>query len=430
MVSSFCVFELCCKFSKLDYSIMRGCLCLPMDASRLQKMSSWFVIAVCLAFLCCHCRAQIEKYDAEEDVTLEQVTTLDDKVYVGGKNWLYLLDGELNVLEHKSTGPVMMDSPKCNPAESCDDGLQTDNHAKVLEVDPDTEQLLVCGSVRQGLCSVYATKNEGDLEWGTEVELSTSNQLNYLGGRDTVFAFFGHSKITRSGNSVLYVGHSHDDRPLSIAQPAITARRLRQNHAGQFNISYLYENHSLGIHTAIDIDRVYKESYKVRYIYGFEHDGFSYFLTVQREHVGLSSKYVTRLVRVCQSDHGFYSYTEVEITCRKRNGVTTFYNIAQAAFAGAIGKEMKDKFMIEDDVTALYVVFGKSDVGSPESNPEDGSGLCIYTMDKVRRAFTSAQKDCYLQRGTLLPWIIHTEPDCKYEVCYTYNRYHLKLKYM
>jgi len=58
-----------------------------------------------------------------------------------------------------------------------------------------------------------------------------------------------------------------------------------------------------------------------RFVTGFEHSGFVYFVTVQREYPAApQSSLVTRLVRLCPRDVAFQSYTELTLQCRPLTG--------------------------------------------------------------------------------------------------------------
>jgi len=53
-----------------------------------------------------------------------------------------------------------------------------------------------------------------------------------------------------------------------------------------------------------------------RFVAGFEHSGFVYLVTVQREFPeSPESSLITRLVRLCPRDAGFRSYTELTLGC-------------------------------------------------------------------------------------------------------------------
>ena len=391
-------------------------LSVPRPSRRGWQCDAVFLLCLisCLASCLVWTEATIVTFNVSDGTSLESVAVHGDRVYVGGENILVELTDELHQEDVSSTGPVD-DNPQCDPASmgSCQGLEPTDNHAKVLEVDPHAGTLLFCGTVLQGLCTVY-----GSSGFSEKHELSRGNRVNYMGGRRTVFAFYSQTSNDSSTANPLYVAHTYDDRPLDLSPPAVSSRKVtRANTApSPYNISYMSEQPNMALFTKTDIDRRIKSDYIVKYIYGFEHEGFSYFVTVQRENTGSESPYQTRLVRVCQDDQGFYSYSELQVTCRKRNGVTTYYELAQTAHLAPIGKDMKSKFWMSNEDQALYVVFGKAQGKTGDPDVTYGSGLCMYPMGEIRSKFALIQKDCYLGRGGLLPWINYNEPGCKEDV--------------
>ena len=62
--------------------------------------------------------------------------------------------------------------------------------------------------------------------------------------------------------------------------------------------------------TRICVNSLERTRYSINYIYGFASEGFSYFLTTQMQETN-TSPYISKLVRVCQDDSDYYSYTEV-----------------------------------------------------------------------------------------------------------------------
>ena len=343
-------------------------------------------------------------------------------VYIAGRNVLYKLTDGLRLIDHVKdqvlTGPVR-DGLSCAPGSgsNCRSAVLTDNNAVILEPFPEGDYLLFCGSVNQGLCSVYPM---ADL--GNEHRLDANNVANLIGNRKSAVAFFGQGNPMFSTNHAVYVGMSHDGRPMQYSPKAVSAREIKQDQSDSrfmYNISFAYEVNN-NVVSGIDIDSGHKEDYIVNYIYGFEHEGFSYFVTVQRQDL-ITEKYTTKLVRVCQKDPRFYSYTEVEISCRKAELHSTFYNIAQAAYLSPVGEELASKFSFEDGEQVLFVAFGKAGgaggTGDDDSaNRTFGHGICMYTMSDIRKNFQDTQKSCYNGFGSLLPWINRDSPRCRIDV--------------
>lgn len=82
------------------------------------------------------------------------------KVFVGGRNRIYQLSPDLDIVATAITGPKN-DSKDCSFNE-CTQNLTrklTDNINKVLLIDYSTSRLITCGSLFQGICSVRSLQN-------------------------------------------------------------------------------------------------------------------------------------------------------------------------------------------------------------------------------------------------------------------------------
>ena len=398
------------------------------------KWISLVIFMVCLAVLGVQSSPNQLNMSRYEDSQLPRgqyqrivVEKASGNVFVGGRNVLKKFNANLTFLQGVSTGPVKS-GKMCSPIPTqCTSATWMDNDASVLTLYPSTHQAhlaLFCGTANQGLCTVFSTKNLDSSQ-----KLNASSETNLIGNSKSAVAFFGEGRGSFfERKRVLYVGVSYDGRPLNYASKAVSARELKD--IGPFDITYRYK---IGNRTsAVDIDPYIKRKYIVKYVYGFEHQGFSYFLTVQKSDPH-SNTYVSRLVRVCQGDPVFQSYTELQLDCRKAEYQPTFYRIAQAAFLGKPGDALKAKFNLPDDEDILYIAFGRNTdpmMGDVPA-PGQGSGICIYPMSKIRRHFTQAQLECYRGQGELLPWIVYhadINHTCKVNVCTFFC--HLKRLYI
>ena len=342
-------------------------------------------------------------YTTTDDFATFQRITVDAKtgdVFAAGKNSIFKFNGLLKLVTQFKTGPVI-DDLRCHPSDvDCSRETMMDNNAYILEIDPSLNCLLFCGSVQQGLCSVLSLNN---LTLRTLHEVNNSS--NYLGGGETAYAFYASEGFESSLS--LFAARTYDGRSLHHSAKAISALSLHE-----------MPNSSIGFQltASLDFEPSVKSEYIVRYIYGFTHGGFAYFVTVQRESLIDEHSFVTRLVRFCQNDSNFYSYTEVTLTCRKKNSVATFLNAAQAALLAPVGKDFSRRFGLPEDEVGLYILMARSREKSWQPDAAYGSGLCLYTLTDIRKAFTKAQQDCYRGYGRLLPWITHMEPRCSRNV--------------
>ena len=323
-------------------------------------------------------------------------------VIVGGRNWLLRLNGgDMRLLQSDRTGPV-------NDSLTTSSRVGEDSNASVLLGMPGQGLVLYCGTARHGLCTIYSVKNLDHKE-----QLIGDNTLNMIGNSKTAVAFFGKGNMMMKGkknlvvpDQALYVGVSYDGRPLEYASKAVSSRLVTRTSNQKYNISYLLDMPRFNRTSATDIVASLKTSYIVDYIYGFEHQGFSYFVTVQKHLPYDNNGYVTHLVRVCQNDLDFKSYTEVQLYCRKMEYQATHYDIARAAHLGVAGEELRNKFGFEEGEQVLYVAFGWARRDGSRASPDNGSSVCMYPMSKVRAAFTKAQTDCYLGRSEWPSWIV------------------------
>ena len=114
---------------------------------------------------------------------------------------------------------------------------------------------------------------------------------------------------------VLSIGKIIDNNVLQIAQTAVTTG------------------------TRMFVNSLARERYPINYIYGFDSEGFSYFLTSQMRHTS-PSPYHSKLVRVCHDDSDYYSYTEIPIQCIGKDG--TDYSLVQVNIKNAFSMEFAE----------------------------------------------------------------------------------------
>ena len=355
---------------------------------------------------------------SEDPSRLQQfaVDSVSDDVFAASAVALYRFDGRL----HRLVDSVPLRSPQ-SPSRNCSERAPpcsgptmepARNDAKILRFIPDKPgRLLYCGSDDDGLCSVFDVADHLRRD-----VLDAGNVLNRVGGRTDVHGFF-----SRRGD--LYVGAAYDDSQLSV----MSALRLGRTEDGRFNITYLSDRTSDGAGSAVATRSTvgvipgYRPRFSSSYVYGFEHRGFAYFLTVQQNQ-GLDDSPYTKLVRVCQNDTGFNSYMELELDCRRSVGLllSVDYGFAVTADLAPVSAELGKALGIANNEMMLFVVFSRSAGGgySDEVKDEHEFGLCVFSMHAVRQEFTQVQKNCYQGMGDLLPWMYKDVKKCRKLVIY------------
>ncbi len=336
-------------------------------------------------------------------------------LYVGAANWIYRLNGStLAVLESVRTGPVF-DSPLCSPSD-CSGVDESSislraNLNKVLLVDELSASLLVCGTVHQGACRRHRLGAIATAEELIPLPVAANDE------NSSTLAFVGPSRFSGSGprvTPVLYVAATNSRLgPYRDMVPAIASRSLET--AGGRYLSLLEK--SFTDSAKIDIEYHMKDYFLVHYVYGFASQDFVYFATVQRRsHLRALEEwgYISRLGRVCQSDAGYSTYTEVTLQCTGPDGAP--YPLLQDATLIDAGDELARSLRIPSRSKLLVGVF--SAALEHTSNPDRKSAVCVYTLQEIEQKFAQNIHMCY--NGSVasrnMEYIAGNLPDCPSKV--------------
>ena len=147
----------------------------------------------------------------------------------------------------------------------------------------------------------------------------------------------------------MYVGVTYiNNSPYRGEIPAVASRSLQKDRMFQIAVSHVTTGTRMFINTAS------RDTYPVKYVYGFSSEKFSYFLTYQLRQPG-GNEWISKLVRLCQEDSNYYSYTAIPIECISEDG--TKYNSIQAAFLGRAGQDLAESLNIETNNDVLYALF-------------------------------------------------------------------------
>ncbi|XP_075752180.1 hepatocyte growth factor receptor-like isoform X3 [Rhipicephalus microplus] len=284
-------------------------------------------------------------------------------IVVGGRNVLYKLSAKhLSLLATFATGPVY-DNPQCPPDPYYCKFARTrlDNDNRIL-LQLSSPHVLACGSTSQGICSVHRPLE--DLK--VAEPMNKNSTVNYVASRLSTVSFFGTNK------SVLFVASTYDDRPLEYHPYAVSARVLDERNTFKMGSSY------------VNVVGNKKETSKIRYVHGFSHKGFAYFVAVQKK-PQTPMPPETRLARVCESDASFRTYTEILITCA-HEGKQEYMNASSAAYGPYTSGDNTD-----DEV--LLVAFVPSTGNQGKSN-RSKFALCLFDMSRVEEEFRKTVEKC------------------------------------
>ncbi|XP_071784063.1 plexin-B-like [Asterias amurensis] len=292
----------------------------------------------------------------------------DGAVYVGAVNYLYRLDSSLNLLQNVSICQELGE-------DRCD--IFT-NYNKILILD-NQNRLITCGSQNGGKCQF---RNPDDL---TDVLFHPVINVAGFGESSTVSLIAtGPMGDGPDGGDWLYVAVTYTEGGEYGAIPPVSRRILNTTRllisppAGPGSSS----STAFDPNTPIDI----------AYVTGFSHDGFTYFITSQKEDFG-SNVFVSKMNRVCQTSPSFDSYTEITLQCQGSDG--SVYSLVQAAHIGPAGPDLAVSLGLNAEDMVLYAVFAKNEGADGTSDvPIDQSALCVYKMSDILDAFKEAVRGC------------------------------------
>ena len=358
------------------------------------------------------------------------IDPISGRVYVGATNWIFQLTANLNPESSVRTGPVL-DSPTCSPSDcsglsglngqgdrsqsesaSIDrsDLKMTKNVNKVLVIDPSSRMLIACGSVHQGSCRRHSLSDVRQAEplIGVPVAANDENsstvafvgKANYGGSHGSEGTNYGSGHLNRGqpagGQNVLFTAVTNTRLgPYRDVVPAISSRSLES--PALFSII----EDSFTDSARVDISYHLRDYFIVKYVTGFQSNNFVYFATVQPKSPFRALEEwgsVSRLARVCSSDAGYHSYTEMTIQCRgpvsPGSEDMIDYNLLQSGSVLKAGTKLAVNLGIRE---GSEVFLGTFSVGRDHSSSPDGSrsAICLFPMEDIERNFMANIHLCY-----------------------------------
>ncbi|XP_076307717.1 plexin-A2-like isoform X1 [Tachypleus tridentatus] len=318
------------------------------------------------------------------------VNTYTGFVYVGGVNMIYQLTPKLILKNTAVMGPKE-DSSYCPVTRVCPqvEKKPTDYHNKALVIDYEQSRLIACGSLFQGVCTEHHLENVTDYDTPANESVVANNGT----ASTVVFIAKGPTKTFRRTTNVLYVGVTYTGNgPYRSDVPMVSSRSL------DTETMFTIAESKVTTGTKVSVNSLARSIYPITYIYGFENKGFSYFVTVQKKNTDRPYPFLSKLVRICQNDPHYYSYTEIPLVCRSNDG--TDYNLAQAAFVGQPGSDLAVSLGITAQDKVLFTVFSKSkDEADIYNKPSMNSALCVYALSAVHRKFIQNIQKCFNGKG-------------------------------
>ncbi|OWF53201.1 plexin-A4-like isoform X2 [Mizuhopecten yessoensis] len=313
--------------------------------------------------------------DLHKDTTLQnlKVDKNSGDVFVGATNALYRFSPDLSSFTKVAIGP-RVDNPHCPPPMlPCNDTKKsTNSFSEGIAIDYKDNTLISCISLFHGTCQIRQLQN---ISWIVK-ELFKPSVPNNPVKSSLVFIAPG-----VEGKNALYIGASYSNlgnKKYRALVPHISSRNLET-----LDFSYV---DSLG-GTKISILPEVRLDIPVEFLYGFPYGGFVYFIARQYKSA-IEYMFVTKIIRICQSDKYFSSYTEIELTCQPQ------YDFARGAY-------------YDESTRKLYVVFENN-----EFDLDGPSAVCGYNMAETERIFNLTVEECFNGDGNLGPSHIRNTVPC------------------
>uniref|UniRef100_A0A8C2TY34 Plexin-B1 n=1 Tax=Coturnix japonica TaxID=93934 RepID=A0A8C2TY34_COTJA len=309
-------------------------------------------------------------------------------IYLGATNFLFQLTSDLLMENMVQTGPVL-DSKDCLPPVSkleCPQAHHTDNHNKLLLVNSVQKELIVCGSVHQGICEKRSLTSIDHVLFRPE----SPGDTQYVAANDPNITTVGLVAYSKDEVPLLFVGRGYTSRGVGGGIPPITTRNLRA-HGSDVQATDSHSIFSYEETAKLAVGRL--SEYNHHFIKSFTYRSSVYFLFYRRDLKSQSREYKTYISRICLDDSHYYSYVELPLLCQ---GKTNTYSLLQAAYVTQPGKDLAQG-QLDTDGEVLFATFSAWQASSGKLSEE--SALCIYAMEEVDRLTNWTRDVCYMRDG-------------------------------
>ncbi|XP_067908087.1 plexin-B1 isoform X2 [Heterodontus francisci] len=336
----------------------------------------------------CFCRGEPYKSFNRSDAKFEHLTVDPEtgNVYVGAVNFLFQLTSELTDPVVQPTGPKD-DSKDCLPPvtrSDCPQARMTDNHNKLLLINPYGNELITCGSLFQGICEKRSLGMISQVLFHPERPVDTQ----YVAANDPNVTTVGLVGLSKGETAVLFVGRGYTSKGAG-GIPPITTRNLE-----------LQNLQSLESHPIFSYEDTAKlavagrlSEYNHHFVKSFIYQLSVYFLFYRRDLKSPSREYKTYVSRICLGDMHYYSYVEVPLVCQTTE---KSYNLLQAAYVSQPGKGLA-RGVLETSGEVLFATFAVGQTATAKATEE--SALCIYTMSQIDHMINQTRDLCYTNYG-------------------------------
>ena len=282
----------------------------------------------------------------------------DGNIYIGAEDYIYVLHAsDLSSKEAVST---------CT-GDDC-----TSNMNKVLLVNKGQGQLIACGTGYAGTCEIRNLSSIENLVFRSSAD---GNELHVSTDENRPAAF-----VLAPNTGGLYTGVTYGPGIEAINFGGTSALKTYNFYLANYSLlDDQFENKDIYIRLSLNNP----EEYLIYFKEGFHHNKFVYFITNQKLKVGNFS-YTSKLIRLCQDDEEFRSYTDIILECKDGNQL---YNLIQDISIFEPGEELRDQLTSTGPVIAATFASG-----SDPEHPQQPSAVCLYKLEDIDRNVMIAKR--------------------------------------
>nr|XP_055046154.1 plexin-B2-like [Misgurnus anguillicaudatus] len=369
---------------------------------------AWRALAALTMLLCIGsscCKDTLKQYSSDDTINNIVQDPNTGRIYLGAVNAIYQLNSDLDLESKAVTGPKN-DNRHCTPpiTTQCSNAKATNNINKLLLVNSPNGTLVVCGSLFRGICSL--------------VDLNSVEKLVYYGDTKAEKTYVASTEETVAVVGVIsYFIDTNTNTNLSVFL-------VGKGYGGSDSLK-LVSTHLLQKYGNMDVFENIEEGsivqaspFAQRYLHDFRHafkdNGYIYFLFSRTPGTSDSRK-ITFVARLCEDDHQYYSYTELQLNCSSNiDGQENTYNKVQAAYLATPGAVLaQDIKLSEPNDKVLFVVLSADEDSSR-------SALCMYPLSAINARLKEVIESCYIGKAgeewkpkkVYLPYVSKQEASC------------------
>ncbi|XP_053321485.1 plexin-B2 [Spea bombifrons] len=341
-------------------------------------MAAWIHTVSILSCIIFVSNAEVfNSFSSDNELNHLTVNKNTGTVYVGAINRLYQLSEALQLQINDTTGP-RLDKITCTPpidAIQCPNAILTPNYNKLLLLDVPNERIVVCGSIFKGICSLRSMDNISkvisydDSRGEKSFVASISEKITTVGLV---------ANMSENGPRVLFVGKGNGQHDNGI----IISTRILDEHDDKgpfetFMDSATFKSVSISINVQ-------------QFVTAFEDDNFVYFISTRVDKN--SNENITLISRLCKNDFNYYSYIEMDLQCKDKEGV--IYNVCHSVFITTPGEELAQSvFKPSGGGKVLFGVFSKV------IQDKEKTALCMFSLKDINAKLEENRNVCYSSKS-------------------------------